>query len=373
MPMASTLIASLPYLFLLFLVASCQSDKPHSSEPVLSTTEEKSSESFRFFIDHDPVYLYDKPGFDQKARSSLSWQEAVIDLGEVSPFTTTLLLGGQNLDEPWLKVRTAKGEEGWIYGGFLKVDPLASKDGKELWEKKRLQALLGKDLFTRMMAYRENWDHAESDAEIAMLFRAGKSIQADLNQRLFLKYTDQQILPDLFWMAPWFPGLSPELIHNRSRYHFFLNFGVFFHRSTRSQGDADNRFFKLQLQLYPQDSIEYFYPSWMIPLAEKEAHNLLGRGLQLSILKQMGDQLKKDSLFAPEYRQIAHRLAHDISRSNATFWEERDKILQELDSILALPEPILDKRDLIALQTKRRAFAHSEQNGILMNVKSGMN
>ncbi len=41
-------------------------------------------------------------------------------LGEKSDFTEKITLRGTLFNEPWLKVRTASGKEGWIYGGGVK-------------------------------------------------------------------------------------------------------------------------------------------------------------------------------------------------------------------------------------------------------------
>ena len=63
--------------------------------------------------------LFSNPGSQGKALRELKPGELLQDLGEVSPFLTPLSLNGQGYTEPWLKVRTHKGEIGWVYGAVL--------------------------------------------------------------------------------------------------------------------------------------------------------------------------------------------------------------------------------------------------------------
>jgi hypothetical protein len=41
--------------------------------------------------------------------------------GEVSPFKQKITLEGVEYDERWLKIKTADGKQGWIYGGGIRL------------------------------------------------------------------------------------------------------------------------------------------------------------------------------------------------------------------------------------------------------------
>jgi len=42
--------------------------------------------------------------------------EEVHFLNEITPFTEKISLGTSVADEPWVKVKTKRGGEGWVYG-----------------------------------------------------------------------------------------------------------------------------------------------------------------------------------------------------------------------------------------------------------------
>lgn len=360
------------FLSLLLLpLLSCQSEKPSSSPPISEEPPLVSPESYTFFIDQANTFLYAEPGFNKKTVVDLKPQDAVMDLGEVSPFTTKLAIEGKTMDEPWLKVKTPQGAEGWIYGGFLKINPLVSEQEREVWEEKRLQALLGTEVYKLLTEYREMWKAADTDTGMLRSYQLGKRLQETLGHYFEKKYAGQEKLPDLFGMTAYLPALIPEMSRGRGQYRFFLDFAAWREKAGQTKGVSDDHFFDLQLLLYPQDSIEYLYPAWMFPVSETEAHNLLGRGIQLESLKRISENLSRDSLFAGEYQAICRRLVEDITGAHTTFWEEKDQILNELDSLLNLPSPILSSHDRIALRTKRKLLEEHEQNAIPVNLKAG--
>jgi hypothetical protein len=53
--------------------------------------------------------------------TELSLNAQVTYEGEISPFKQKITLEGVEYDERWLKIKTADGKQGWIYGGGIRL------------------------------------------------------------------------------------------------------------------------------------------------------------------------------------------------------------------------------------------------------------
>lgn len=85
--------------------------------PVSPTTVTSPAESFsRLFITIDGLNMRKEPGLKSEVIVKLPLYEEVYFLNEVTDSTTELSIGYQTVNEPWVKIRTKKGHEGWVYG-----------------------------------------------------------------------------------------------------------------------------------------------------------------------------------------------------------------------------------------------------------------
>ncbi|MEM6769180.1 MAG: SH3 domain-containing protein, partial [Bacteroidota bacterium] len=57
---------------------------------------------------------------DAKVVARIPNGETMVYLGEQSPRTETILLRSKAYREPWLKVKTKNGQQGWVFGGAVK-------------------------------------------------------------------------------------------------------------------------------------------------------------------------------------------------------------------------------------------------------------
>jgi uncharacterized protein YgiM (DUF1202 family) len=67
----------------------------------------------------DGVNVRSGPGLNYQIIDRLKLFDQVLFLDEVSDFTQEITLGEITTNEPWIKVRTAKKQEGWVYGATL--------------------------------------------------------------------------------------------------------------------------------------------------------------------------------------------------------------------------------------------------------------
>jgi uncharacterized protein YgiM (DUF1202 family) len=73
----------------------------------------------RLYVTIDKLKLRKGPGLDSVVVAQLPLFEEVYFLNEVTEYKTELSLGYEKANEPWVKVRTKKGKEGWVYGAGI--------------------------------------------------------------------------------------------------------------------------------------------------------------------------------------------------------------------------------------------------------------
>jgi uncharacterized protein YgiM (DUF1202 family) len=84
--------------------------------PVATTPSKPEAQLSRLYIIIDGLNLRTEPGLKSTVLTALPLFEEVYFLNEVTDSTTELSLGYETANEPWVKIRTKKGREGWVYG-----------------------------------------------------------------------------------------------------------------------------------------------------------------------------------------------------------------------------------------------------------------
>ena len=358
----------IPFLFLLL---ACTEEEPEKQAPPPSPPKLEDT----FTISLDRLRLRDQPGVNGKVITELPKGTLVKDLGEVSNFTTPIKLRGTQFDEPWWKVQLEDGTKGWIYGSPLVIASADEEFKKQFLATKRMQALCGKSLSQRIQAYQLAFSTVKTVRDFATLFREGIQIRDSLglfiDQRLEQHQTEQ--LPDLFWLKEVLPGFVPQLVAEGTSYYLFADFKVFQALAVQTASPADDAFIQLELMAHPEDSIEYFFPVWLIQTWDYGGHSLLGRGHHQALFQQMETLLQQDSLFQEEVLQMKQQLLQDIAVAGSGYWENQEKIIAELDTILQQDFTIFTKTDVVMLQARRQQFEDPGANDIILNQKAGLN
>lgn len=70
----------------------------------------------RLYVTIDGLNIRSGPSLDSAILNKLVLFEEVHFLNEITPFTEQISLGTTVADEPWIKVKTKRGGEGWVYG-----------------------------------------------------------------------------------------------------------------------------------------------------------------------------------------------------------------------------------------------------------------
>lgn len=347
---------------------------------LLACNREKTTDSYdeavlgKLIVNVDNLRLKDKPGEKGEILAILPIGSVLEDLGSYTDYSEKYVLRGIEFDEPWILVRTLDSLEGWVYAGAISFDlsnPTAIADRLTL---QRLTTLFGDSLAIKIDQYRTQFSSSQRSRDLAETYRTGLKLRdlmvKNLEQKL--RFEDVSLAPDLFWIKDIVPGFVPQIVAEGSAYYFFFDYKPFLQKAVRTNGDEDDEFFELQVQLFPEDSVEYFFPKWVIQTWDYGGHSLLGRGIHLQILEEMDEILEDNVMFEPEIRKIQSLLLEDMTSVETTFWEPLDAIIKELDTIISLNLKSLPEADKAALATKRKMLENPAENGIQLDFKSGL-
>ena len=370
----------------LFLLIACNSDSSSSENTTSTTTPNTEVESPPhptppLIVNIDNLRLRSTPGEGGEEIARLPKGTLLQDLGEVSDFTTRVRLRGIWFDEPWLKVRTAEQQEGWIYAGAISFDVDDPAELTQTLLRKRLQTFFGAALASQIQQYREAYNTVDNSETFAKVYQTGQALRDTLNYILeegIIVGDNYDELPDLFWIDETLPGYVPQLVAEGTIYYLFQDFKDFGKKTRQTAGTEDDQYIELNYLVHSHDSVEYFFPAWFIQTWDYGGHSLLGKGKHLAILQAMEKTVKRSPMFETEIFKIRDQLLDDIllsgdpEYSGNGFWEPQEKILEELDKIIAADFSIITKDQKTALQTRRQIIQDAEKNRIVLNQRAGL-
>jgi hypothetical protein len=359
-----------PFIILVILFWGCQDNRPAEGTPSPLSGAPAGADSTELAACFDGVRLRQSPGPQGAVLAELPSGTPLTDLREVSPFVTQVELRGHSLEEPWLKVATTDGRQGWIYGGVLHF---CDKTAQGFLHQKRLQAFFSAAQVDRMTVYRRDFQAARTARDLSEVYREALSLREELVNQLDnrLAQLEGNRIPNLFWLEDLLPGFVLQLDADGTAYRLFVDFRQWAKQAEETPSTADNAFFELCFQTFPQDSIEYFFPAWTIQVWDNSGHSLLGRGIHRQILREMDQVLNQSDLFQPEIQRMKTDLINDMTRPHVTYWETQERIIHELEQILAGDYLCLDRRDRVGLEARLIQFRDPGKHGIELNYKSG--
>ncbi len=94
-------------------------ENPANVQPRKDLLADPNEDFARLFVVIDKLKLRSKPGLKSQVLAELRLYDQVYFLNEMTDSTFKVNLGRMVTDEPYLKVRTKKGLEGWVYGAGL--------------------------------------------------------------------------------------------------------------------------------------------------------------------------------------------------------------------------------------------------------------
>jgi hypothetical protein len=117
---------------------SCKNEQPtitdkNTSDPAIVGDEKENTKSIsatrNIIQPKDLVYTWvdklnvrDAPNLNGKTITTIQTEDAIEFTGIKSDKSETIVLRGVAYNEPWLKIVTADGKEGWVFGGAIKYE-----------------------------------------------------------------------------------------------------------------------------------------------------------------------------------------------------------------------------------------------------------
>ena len=89
---------------------------PAKTSPPAAAAPKTEPQYSKLYVTIDGLNLRAQPGLKSGVLVKLALFEEVYFMNEVTDSTTELSLGYEKANEPWVKIRTRKGQEGWVYG-----------------------------------------------------------------------------------------------------------------------------------------------------------------------------------------------------------------------------------------------------------------
>jgi hypothetical protein len=319
----------------------------------------------------DNVRLRDAAGLKGKEIARLAKKSKVIFNGVFSDFTDKIKLRGIQYDDPWLKVRTDKGVEGWIYGGSLKFD--ANDVGLDLYNQlitKRMVKFFGKKTVFEIEQYQKSYREAKTDKDFALVYRNGKNLLKQLNNNCnsaeFFE-EDGFEYPDLFWIDDPIPAMTLGLVAEGTVYQMFTDIDDLIKKAATTEGRIDDDFATL-LKDYYDDGIEYDFASYYLQTWDYGGYSLLGQGKHKALLNSLEKLAASGDLFTPEIKRLKMDLLEDIT-GGREYGENSEIILKELDDIIKTKYKIITDMELITLKNRRPMFEKPDDYEIQVFAK----
>lgn len=365
-------------------LVGCQQKKEPESTSLSAETqvvESAENETFQPFPVQSTVKnlrMRDQPGLESEEIAELNKNDEIIFLGDISELTTKIKLRGVDFDEPWLKVK-ARGKEGWVYAGGVKFEMGGvSKATKKKLINTRLKKFFGVALGEKIAIYQTDFEAIQTQEDFQKVhqqaFQLRDSLNEVLNRQLsrydLEKTLGYEQLPDLFWIDDGIPSMTLEVVAEGTEYYLFIDYNDFVPVASISEGTVDDAFMELTIEIYP-DSVEYFFPAWLLQTWDYGGFSLLGSGKHQSIMDKMEAIWEKGDLFKEELKGYKSELMESI-----TEWRKygygKEKILVELDAIVANDYSFLLQGDVITLKNRRGMFEKPMEFELELGMRDSM-
>ena len=355
-------ITSLLLLSLSFF--ACERDK---NTPKIA--EKWDNDAKVLVVKLDKIKLRKNPHIKGETIDTLHIGAHLLDKNEVGENLTLGSIDSVMYWSPWLKVETKEGQEGWVYAEGIDFSTKES-----VLSQKKAMALFGKQLYVECLIYQEKQEEILTAKDFAVNYRKGIQLRDSIIALvdIFLEKLPMDVgLPNFFWLEEILPGFITQLVAEGSRYYLFADYKHWYTISKASKGEEDDDYVQICFDVFPTDSIEYFFSAWTIQTWDYGGHSLLGRGIHLGILKSIDSCLTKSQLFQPGLQEIKQEILDDITVDDITYWESKEKIGKEVSSILTDEITILTKEDKIALEVRLMQFKSPEKYNIDLNLFPG--
>ncbi len=342
--------------FLLLAISACHSGNQDSKNGLLTLK-----------TIHEGVVLRETPSEQGRELCVLQGGAKLTEAGEVSRFIAEIRFNDAPVQSPWIKVKTKKGEQGWVFGGSVQPE----KANVDAWRIQQLShCFFGKTLTERAQALQASIGKStiQSNYKTAMALR--DTMMAEMARLPAPNATR----PEFSWLPKVLPGFVFQWVANGKQAYLFADYRYWLQQSQQSGNQVDAAFMSLCCTAFPTDSIESFFPRWKIQISDDVSYSQLGSGQHLDFLRrlnQIWDQGKEASPYQSEMIRFKDALLDDIAGKNIRYWQPKEKIVKELIDIINAGFWCFSPEDMAVLKERLGMMSAAEKNGIYVNMRSG--
>ena len=361
------------YVLPIFLIFSaCGNDQLNKAQSPNSISVEPVQE-VELIVYINNLRMRNGPGVDHEVIASLPENTIVKYKGETSMHSTIVKMRGMQMNARWILVKIEDGKEGWLYGGGLKPKTTDKIEATKIIDDIQLDGLFEKEIVAQIKEYGKQWNNIKTSSDFAETYLLGEEVQKKINETLGKKVEieDPSLLMDMGWLERNMLGYQNSLAAEATQFYLFQDYKLMYQKAKQSEGTEDDNFIEFQFQINAFDSIEHFYKSWFFQTWDYGGHSLLGQGKHLGFLSEMNAILLKSKLFKKPILEIKNMLLKDIIDEHISYWEPKDKILDELGNIINANFVLLSKTDLIGLKNRKKMFEQPIENKIEINKRAG--
>lgn len=317
----------------------------------------------------DQAALRESPGEKSRTLQLLKDGESLEDLGAVSPFEASVRFADGIRQAPWIQVKTADGTSGWVFGGAVAPDDLRP----DWLLQKRLLCYFGPVLTARRNALVAAPVDLPDETALAHRYRTALALRDTFAQVLAHRPepSGADIRLDFAWLAHVLPGFVFQQVADGTQVWLFADYRRWASWAQSTAGGQDDAYFAACCAAFSTDSIESFFPMWQFQLSDREAASRLGEGRHLTMLQTIDQAMSAGSLFAPELAALTTQVLEDIFGKNTRYWQPKEKIVSELEKIIATRLRCLDDADRSELRLRLAMFDNPAATEIQVNLRSG--
>lgn len=314
----------------------------------------------------DDLRVRAQPTLDAPSVGDLPEGTTVTATGRLTDTTLELTLRGIPLNEPWVEIEF-QDQQAWVYGGGLGTTAADLPPAFAKWRDERFRYLFGNHLLDDVNALRRHWESISTDLDFSEYWENWTATKKAINERL-TSFTIDASPPNWEWLKGIIPGSETTWIASDT-VQLFTKIPYWINKTTTTTGTGDEDFFKILLDFYSLDSIEYTQPAFVLAPSATEKYSLLGSNIHLELLRKMNDYQSKHQLFKPSIFELKHLILNDITAGRQLFWLSPKAVKSELEAILKTPLPILTQEDQIMLLTQKEHLDDPKKYRIVMGIK----
>lgn len=320
----------------------------------------------QLFVWAKNVSLRAEPTDKSREIAVLSKENKLTDLNEIGPSESVIAIGNQVYQSPWIRVKTEKGQLGWVLAWA--VQPVQKQADWLL--QKRLACYFGVGPKERRNELAKAFEQIETAPQLLEQWQASEALR-DTLLLLLARRPESSFQPDLSWLNAVLPGFIYQKNESENQPQLFSDFKIWQKMALKTKGKEDDVWIETCLMAFPTDSVESNFPAWKFQLSETEAASQLGLGRHSKLLYQIDQAVSIGPPYAALVNVYRDQILTDIFDKRVRYWQSKEKIIQELDQLLAKPPRGLSESELEALTIRKKMFEDPLGNGIQVNLRSG--